>query len=59
MKKYPYPFSGSVESGSGGVAIGNPSMCAKLRTMAASNNRDHAAQSLFAYASNQVQSFTC
>jgi len=30
------------------VAIGNPSgMCAKLRTMAASSNRDHASQSLF------------
>jgi len=33
-------------------------MCAKLRTMAASNNRDHAPQSLFAYASHQVQPFT-
>jgi len=30
------------------VAIGNPSgMCAKLRTVAASNNRDHALQSLY------------
>jgi len=26
-------------------------MCAKLRTAAASNNRDHASKSLFAYAS--------
>jgi len=37
----------------------NPSsMCAKLRTAAASNNRDHASQSLFAYACRYVQSFT-
>jgi len=34
-------------------------MCAKLRTVAASNNRDHASQSLFAYASRYAQSFTC
>jgi len=33
-------------------------MCAKLRTAAASNNKDHATQSLFAYASRYVQSFT-
>jgi len=33
-------------------------MCAKLRTMTTSNNRDHASQSLFAYASRYVQSFT-
>jgi len=33
-------------------------MCAKLRTVAASNNRDHASQSHFAYASHHVQSFT-
>jgi len=32
--------------------------CAKLRTLTASNNRDHALQSLFAYASHHVQSFT-
>jgi len=33
-------------------------MYAKLRTMAACNNRDHASQSLFAYAGHHVQSFT-
>jgi len=33
-------------------------MCAKLRTAAASNNRDHALQSLFAYACLYVQSFS-
>jgi len=33
-------------------------MCAKLRTVAASNNKVHAPQSLFAYASHFVQSFT-
>jgi len=33
-------------------------MGAKLRTVAASNNRDHVLQSLYAYASHQVQSFT-
>ena len=33
-------------------------ICAKLRTIAASNNRAHASQSLFAYASHHVQSFT-
>ena len=33
-------------------------MRAKLRTVAASNNRDHASRSLFAYASHYVQSFT-
>jgi len=33
-------------------------MCAKLSTVATSNNRDHAPQLLFAYASNFVQSFT-
>jgi len=33
-------------------------MFAKLHTEAASNNRDHATQSLFAYACRYVQSFT-
>ena len=33
-------------------------MCAKLRTVVASNNRDHAPQSFFAYACRYVQSFT-
>jgi len=33
-------------------------MCAKLRTVAASNNRDHAPQSLFAYASRYVTQST-
>ena len=33
-------------------------ICAKPRTVAASNNRDHALQSLFAYACRYVQSFT-
>jgi len=33
-------------------------MCAKLRTLAASNNRDHAPQSLFAYTGRYVESFT-
>jgi len=33
-------------------------ICAKLRTVAASNNRDNAPQSLFAYASHFVQSYT-
>jgi len=37
---------------------GPSGMCAKLRTAAASNNRDHAPQPLFAYASRYVQSFT-
>jgi len=34
-------------------------MCAKFHTVAASNNRVHAPRSLSAYASHQVQSFTC
>ena len=34
-------------------------MCAKVHTMAASNNRVHMPQSLFAYASYHIQSFTC
>jgi len=33
-------------------------MCAKLCTVAASNNKDHAQRSLFAYANHNVQSFT-
>jgi len=33
-------------------------MCTKLRTVAASNNRDHTSRSLSAYASHHVQSFT-
>jgi len=35
------------------------SMCTKLHTVAASSNRDHAPQSLAAYASRYIQSFTC
>jgi len=31
------------------------SMCAKLHTIAASNNRDHVLRSLFAYISHYVQ----
>jgi len=34
-------------------------MCAKLSTVAASNNRYHVQWSLFAYTSHYVQSFTC
>jgi len=34
-------------------------ICAKLRTVAASNNRDHMPWSLFAYADRYAQSFTC
>jgi len=34
-------------------------MCAKLRTVATSNNRDHMPWSLSTYASHYVQSFTC
>jgi len=34
-------------------------ICAKLRTVTASNNRVHAPRSLSVYASHQVQSFTC
>ena len=34
-------------------------ICAKLRTVAASNNRVHMPWSLSAYASHYVQSFTC
>jgi len=34
-------------------------ICAKLRTVAASNNRVHMPRSLSAYASRYVQSFTC
>ena len=38
---------------------GSPSgKCAKLHTVATSKNRDHTPQSLFAYASHFVQSFT-
>jgi len=33
--------------------------CAKLHTVAASNNRDLTPRSLSAYASHYVQSFTC
>jgi len=32
--------------------------CAKLYAVAASNNKDHAPQSLFTYASHYFQSFT-
>ena len=33
--------------------------CAKLHTVAASNNRDHTQRSLSAYASHYIQSFSC
>ena len=33
--------------------------CAKLQTVAASNNREHMSWSHFAYASHYIQSFTC
>jgi len=33
-------------------------MCAKLHTVSASNNRDHAPQSLFEYVGHYAQSFT-